>query len=115
MHGSLASNDLSVEVKVTNTGSIAGREVVQIYIQSPDSGSAVRTLEGFRKTALLQPQESQVVSIALSRRSFSRWNTSSSSWKVQAGVYNLQIAKSVEQVVANVQHQAFETQWTGLY
>lgn len=115
VHGSLDESDLSAQVKVTNTGATAGREVVQIYVQSPDSTAAVRTLEGFAKTSLLQPGVSQVVSVALSRRSFSKWDTSSNSWKVQAGTYDLAVAKSAEQVIANLQHSIAGMQWTGLY
>ena len=58
---------LTVQVKVTNTGSVAGKDVVQIYVNPPytEGGieKATANLVGFAKTKVLQPGESEIVEV----------------------------------------------------
>lgn len=56
---------ISIQVKVTNTGSYTGKEVVQIYANLPQGklGQPIRTLVNFEKTSLLAPGESQILTI----------------------------------------------------
>lgn len=59
-----AVKTLYVPVKVTNTGAVAGKQVVQIYVTAPYTGKVEKsfvTLVGFEKSKLLQPGQSQVV------------------------------------------------------
>lgn len=60
---------VEVQVKVTNTGSMAGKDVVQVYAHAPYITGEVEKSEvvlvGYAKTDLLQPGQSQVVSIAV--------------------------------------------------
>lgn len=62
-------------VKVTNTGSVAGKEVVQMYIRDVKASSSrpVRELKGFEKV-LLQPGESREVSFEIGVDALSFWN-----------------------------------------
>lgn len=85
-----AYSDLSAtaggaSVTVTNTGSLAGAEIVQLYVESPQSGihRPVRELKGFQKV-FLEPGESKTVSFTLDRRSFAVWQDG---WKVPEGEY----------------------------
>ncbi len=62
---------LNASVRVTNTGKVAGDEVVQLYLKFPDvAGAPLRALRGFRRIRL-GPGQSQVVSFRLQRRDLS--------------------------------------------
>ena len=86
--GSAADGTLAatVTVTVTNTGSVGGAEVVQVYVGDVESTVArpVRELKGFAKVNLW-PGESQQVSIELDQRAFSFWSIRHHRWAVEAG------------------------------
>ena len=87
---------LTFSVDVKNTGSVAGREAVQVYIGSP-SGKLKKpeeTLAAFAKTKLLKPGESQTVSFTLETKDFASFDEATSSWIAEAGIYNLKIGAS---------------------
>ena len=77
----------AVSVTVRNTGSRAGAEVVQLYLEAPQDGlhRPLRELKGFQKV-FLQPDESQTVRFTLTDRSFAVWQDG---WKVPAGKYTV--------------------------
>lgn len=79
----------TVSVSVTNTGSRPGSEVVQLYVEAPQTGlhRPVRELKGFQKV-FLQPGETQLVTFSLTDRSFALWNDG---WIVPGGIYTLHI------------------------
>lgn len=87
-------SDLSIEgrkvsVKVTNTGSRAGSEVVQLYVRAPQGGihRPVRELRAFAKVHL-KAGESKSVSFELDDRAFSIWNEG---WVIVGGTYAIEI------------------------
>ena len=87
---------LTVSVDVKNTGSVAGREVVQVYVGSP-SGKMKKpeeTLAAFGKTKLLGPGESQTLSFILETKDFASFDEASSSWIAEAGNYALKVGAS---------------------
>ena len=83
----LEKNKVSVTVK--NTGSVAGGEVVQLFVAAPQNGlhRPVRELKGFQKV-FLQPGEETTVTFALDNRSFALWK---GGWAVPGGSYTLQV------------------------
>ncbi|MCD7807484.1 MAG: glycoside hydrolase family 3 C-terminal domain-containing protein [Lachnospiraceae bacterium] len=94
------SQNLTVTVDVTNTGSMAGREVVQLYV-APKGGRIirpVRELKGFDKIAL-KPGETKTVTFTLDRRAFAYWNTDIHDWCVESGEYEIQIGLNAQEVV----------------
>ena len=97
--GSVAGGDLTVEVTatVTNTGSVAGAEVVQVYVRDVEStvDRPVRELAGFTKVAL-EPGESQTVSIAVAERAFAFWSTQLSRWAIEAGDFEISVGSLLE-------------------
>ena len=105
-------------MKVLNTGSHPGREVVQVYVSAPSSSLVERpakSLEGFAKTAILNPGESETVSITLPRRSFAYWSTEKCAWVVEQGMYSLQVAGSSADIVATVDYNVgTQQEWVGL-
>jgi beta-glucosidase len=78
-------------VSVTNTGTVPGHEVVQLYLGVPDA--PVRQLRGFERV-LLQPGETKEVEFALQRRDLSIWNVETQGWELQRGKYGVWAAAS---------------------
>ena len=87
---------LTVTVVVKNSGKVAGREVVQLYVGAP-SGKMKKpeeTLAAFAKTKLLQPGESQTMNFTIEAKDFASFDESTSSWIAEAGNYTLKIGAS---------------------
>ena len=86
---------IKVKVTVTNSGSMAGREVPQLYITyPPEAEEPPLHLKGFRRTELLSPQESTTVEFILRERDVSVWDTTTHSWTVIKGEYWLRVGAS---------------------
>ena len=95
-------NETIIEVKVTNTGSFKGKEVVQIYCEAPQGrlGKPARVLCGFEKTKELAPGESQSIRIIIDHRNIASYDDHSGSdtaycWILEKGEYTLCIGSDV--------------------
>ncbi len=89
-------------VSVTNTGDVAGKEVVQIYVEAPQGalGKPVRALVGFAKTALLEPQETQDLDISIPVYTFASYDDSGCTghayaYVLEEGVYRFYVGANV--------------------
>ena len=95
--GAAADGDLAarVAVTVTNTGAVAGAEVVQVYVRDVEASVArpVRELKGFAKVHL-EPGASQQVVVELDQRAFSFWSTVVGRWVVEAGDVVVEVGRS---------------------
>ena len=91
-YSDLQINENNVSLKVKNIGSVAGSEVVQLYIAPKTEGifRPERELRGFEKISLLSG-ESKTVSFTLDDRSFAVW---SDGWKIPSGEYMIEIGSS---------------------
>ena len=90
-------NALGAEVTVTNTGkSYAGREVVQVYVSLPRTGTEkeYRRLAGFRKTDSLKPGESQNVVVEIRQKQLAVFSEERQAWIVEKGMYGIWIGGS---------------------
>ncbi len=89
-------NSISVSVEVTNTGDVAGKEVVQLYLTAPAEKleKPSKELKGFAKTKLLEPGETQIITIELNERSLASFDTASSSWIAEKGTYEVKVGSS---------------------
>ena len=91
---------LEVTVDITNTGSVAGREIVQLYV-SDRTGIVIRPekeLKGF-ESILLEPAETKTVTMTLDKRSFAWYNEQISDWYCASGEYAIKIGKSSREIV----------------
>jgi beta-glucosidase len=88
--------ELTTSLFVKNSGKVAGREVVQVYISSPAGklNKPMETLVAFGKTKLLKPGESQTLTFKIESKDFASFDEASSSWIAEAGVYSLKIGSS---------------------
>lgn len=86
---------LEVGIEITNTGKVAGKEVVQLYVAPPNSTAIrpVKELKGFEKI-LLRPGETESVAFTLDKRSFAYYNLAIEDWFVESGEYSLQVVAS---------------------
>ena len=92
----LDGQTVSVFVKVTNTGSFAGKEVVQLYASSPSTelDMPYQELRGFEKTKLLQPGEAETVRIRMDLRALSSYSFDESAYILSRGYYILRAGTS---------------------
>lgn len=88
-----------VSVDVTNTGNVAGKEVVQVYVSDLKSSlpRPVKELKGFAKVSL-QPGETKTVKIALDFRAFAFWHPGHKTWVTENGDFDLHIAASAADI-----------------
>ena len=86
---------LKVCVDVTNTGSQAGKEAVQLYV-APPAGDVIRPVAELREFAKvsLEPGETKTVEFCLGSRAFAYWNVCLHDWFVQTGTYQILIGQS---------------------
>lgn len=91
-YSNLEVRDDAVSVTVTNTGTVPGAEVVQLYIAPPKGGlhRPEKELKGFQRVELA-PGESKQVRFSLDERSFALWQ---GGWKVPGGTYEVLLASS---------------------
>ena len=89
-------------ITITNTGSVAGREAVELYISAPAGGleKPERELKAFAKTKLLAPGESQVVTMKVSGYEIASFNEATSAWETAAGPYTILFGASVSDIRA---------------
>ena len=85
----------NVKVTVCNTGTVAGKDVVQIYVKAPkgELDKPERELKGFGKTPELTPGESCTLNIFISKDSLASYDESKSCWVVDSGKYTFVAAK----------------------
>lgn len=95
---SMDSDNCSVTVKVTNTGAKAGREVVQVYVNAPKGGleKPERELKAFAKTGLLQPGESQTLTLNWETSLNASFNEKKDKWELAKGKYTFMICKDAQ-------------------
>lgn len=115
---------VTATVTVTNTGKVAGKEVVELYVSAPDAGvpayanyitdktgKPVRELKAFAKTSLLQPGESQTVTMNLDTYSLASYNEAAGQWETTAGTYTFDFASSVEDIRAKATAKLSKDAW----
>ena len=89
--------EAEVSFDVTNSGSVAGAEVAQLYVSEPDAKvkRPERELKGFEKVRLA-PGETKHVTLKLDARAFSYWDEATKSWKMDAGKFLIHVGDSSE-------------------
>ncbi len=99
-------SEIEILAEVTNTGSCAGKEVVQVYAQAPQGllGKPARVLCGFVKTALLAPGESETLEITVAKASLASYDDGGvtgekSCYVLEPGTYSVYAGTDVRSAV----------------
>ncbi len=98
--GHATGNDIVISVDVTNTGKVAGKEIVQIYssVQQSNVPRPAKELKGFAKTKLLQPGESETLHIAIPKEELNYYDESQHGWKLASGTYTFHVGTNVNDI-----------------
>jgi len=93
------TEEVTVTMEVMNTGDYDASEIVQIYVQAPESKifKAKKELKGFAKIALKKGQTG-FITVVLDKRSFAYFNTNIHDWHVESGNYTILAGASSEDI-----------------
>jgi beta-glucosidase len=96
-HNLTADDTLNATVTVTNTGTTAGADTVQLYVDQPNAPAAlqrpIKRLEGFQRVTL-DPGASTTVTIPVKISDLAYWDDQDSKWAVDDGTYGIQLSES---------------------
>ena len=98
-YSDMAADEQGVSLTVTNTGSVAGTEIVQLYVakKSSELFRPTKELKGFARVTLA-PGEKQRITIMLDDKAFRFWNVKANRWEIEGGEYELLVGASVEDI-----------------
>ena len=103
MSVSEANGVYTVKVDVKNTGKKAGRNVVELFVAAPNSkkmNKPEKELRNYAKTRLLQPGQTETVTMTVKAEDLASFNEKASAWKTDAGRYDFLICSSASDVEA---------------
>ncbi len=95
----------TITVDVKNTGKVAGKEVVQLYVSAPDSAKMdkpEKELKAFAKTQELNPGEVVTVTLTVKASDLASYDEASTAWVVDAGNYNFLVGASSRDIKATL-------------
>ncbi len=105
-------DEITLEVKVTNTGAVAGKDVVEAYVTAPYTTGGIEkshvVLADYAKTQLLQPGESETVKLAFAARDMASydWNDANTNdfkgYELEKGAYQVKVMRNSHDVEAMV-------------
>lgn len=102
----LTAVDLTVATTITNVGLVAGKEVVQVYVDG--------VLKAFQKV-LLSPGESRAVEVTLDKYAFNEWSSDDKQWIIEPRAYSIELRQDANTLLASTTYNV-ETSlsWKGL-
>ena len=109
-----AGGALDVSVDVTNTGSLPGSAVVQLYVRDPESKLVrpEKELKGFAKL-LLQPGETRTATLSLDREALAYYDDLAGCWVAEAGAFEALLGVDAADIRAAVPFRLAETERFG--
>ena len=102
-------NAYEISVTVKNTGSLEGKEVVELYISAPDNKAAnkpAKELKAFAKTKVLKAGESEKVTLTVNAADLASFDEAASAWVVAEGEYQFLIGASSQDIKATLKAKA---------
>lgn len=100
----VVDDEVSIDVTVTNTGDVPGKDVVQVYFSAPYTPGGIEKsaveLAGYAKTSLLDPGQSETVTVTFARRDMASWDTAAGAYRLEAGTYEIAVSTDVHTPVS---------------
>ena len=105
---------IALQIKVTNTGSVAGKDVVQVYYTAPYTQGGIEkahvVLAGFAKTGLLEPGASETVTVAFSEEDMASFDAfGAGCYVLEAGEYQVKLMNNAHDVIDSRTHTVAAT------
>ena len=96
------ADGFTATITVINTGKVAGREVVELYVAAPAGGleKPARELKAFAKTKMLAPGQSEALTMHVSAYEMASFNEEHSAWETASGAYQVLFGASVADIRA---------------
>ena len=106
------ADGFTATVVVKNTGSVAGKEAVQLYVAAPAGGleKPAFELKGFAKTKELAPGESQTLTINVDAYTLASFNEATSAWETAAGTYKVMFGANAADIRGTVDYKVKKAQ-----
>ena len=95
-----SANELSVSLLVKNSSNVDGKDIVQVYVQGPETDffKPLRELKGFAKVSL-KAGEQKKVEISFKKDDLKHWNIKENKWCLESGVYSIQVGTNSRDIV----------------
>ncbi|MFS0752773.1 glycoside hydrolase family 3 protein [Oceanobacillus sp. 1P07AA] len=108
----LNSDSIEFQVEVTNTGEVAGKDVVQVYYSAPYTPGGIEksaiNLVTFEKTKSLEPGESEVLTIQYDTRDMASYDMENENYILENGTYEIKLGKNVHEIDSTVNYELAE-------
>ncbi|MBO7581844.1 MAG: glycoside hydrolase family 3 C-terminal domain-containing protein [Bacteroidaceae bacterium] len=100
----MIGNNINVNVTVTNTGKVAGKETAQVYVTMPQTTTPrpVKELKAFAKTRLLEPGESETLSMTIPVDELAVYQEEERGWDIIDGTYTFNVGANVNDIRGKV-------------
>lgn len=93
-----SGDTISFNVKITNDGSVAGKEVVQVYYNPPYTAGGIEkataNLVAFEKTDVIEAGATQTITITFDKRQMASWSLAAGNYVLEDGKYEISINKN---------------------
>ena len=86
--------DYTVSVNVRNVGDTPGKEAVQLYVAAPGNDKPLKELRAFSKTGLLEPGQSQRITMTFTTYDLASFDEESGMWVTEKGIYRCLLGAS---------------------
>jgi len=105
------TDKITVTVNIKNTGKVAGKEVVELYLSAPqvEVEKPEQELKGFAKTKLLNPGETQELTFTIEPRALASFWSGISSWVAEKGTYEVRLGASSKDIRQKASFELAET------
>ncbi|MCT2536731.1 glycoside hydrolase family 3 C-terminal domain-containing protein [Aquibacillus koreensis] len=108
----LNSDSIELQVEVTNTGDVAGKDVVQVYYSAPYTPGGIEksaiNLATFEKTKSLEPGEYDVVTIQYDTRDMASYDMTNENYILENGTYEIKLGKNVHEIDSTLNFELAE-------
>jgi beta-glucosidase len=97
----ISGEQIAAQVAVTNTGQVAGKQVVQVYVSAPTSGvdKPYQELAAYAKTDLLAPGQCQLLTLSFYAHDLASYHEAEAAWVLDGGDYIVRVGDSSRSTV----------------